>query len=110
MRLPDYRRSARHERQATGRHYGCTQLGELMTDSKSAARAFLVCNLRLALGRLSRAVHKDAPAGDRTNKEIRAAYERQEAELFRSLENTRRILALLRDEPTTTLTENNPIN
>jgi len=55
----------------------------------------------MLLRKLSEAVKKDGAAGDRTTRQIQAAYERQEAELVRSLERTRRVLALLRDEPTT---------
>src|SRR5215469_8700368 len=50
----------------------------------------------MLLRKLSEAVKKDGAAGDRTTRQIQAAYERQEAELVRSLERTRRVLALLR--------------
>lgn len=40
-------------------------------------------------------------AEDRASKQIRAAYERQEAELVRSLAQTPHGLALLQKEPTT---------
>ena len=82
-----------------------------MASIKRAAHAFPLSKLRTALLRkLLEAVKKNAAVEDRSSKQIRAAYERQEAELVRSLEHTRKVLALLRNEPTTVRDERNPVN
>jgi hypothetical protein len=73
-----------------------------MADSGRVSRAFSLSKLRTMLLRtLFAAVKEDRAAGDRTTRQMRATYERQEAELVRSLDHTRRVLVLLRHEPMT---------
>ena len=64
----------------------------------------------MLLRKLSEAVKKDGAAGDRTTRQIRAMYERQEAELVCSLDHTGRVLGLLRDESMTAGDERNLVN
>ena len=81
-----------------------------MGNHKSNARVFSLSKVRTKLLRkLLQGVNKDEPGADRARKQMRAAYERQEAELVRSLEHTRRVLALLREESTTALDERNRV-
>jgi hypothetical protein len=73
-----------------------------MGNAKRGAHASSSSKIRTMLVRkLLEAMKRDAAAKDRNNKQLRAAYERQEAELVRSLEHTRRVLVLLRGELTT---------
>jgi len=82
-----------------------------MGNTKRVAHASSPSKIRtMLLRKLLEAVKRDAAAKDRTNKQLRAAYERQEAELVRSLEHTRRVLVLLRGELTTEQNEGNPVN
>ena len=82
-----------------------------MGNTKRVAHASSPSKIRtMLLRKLLEAVKRDAAAKDRTNKQLRAAYERQEAELVRSLEHTRRVLVLLRSELTTEQNEGNPVN
>jgi len=56
------------------------------------------------------AVKEDRAAGDRTTRQIRAMYERQEAEMVRFLDHTGAVLGLFRDESMTAGDERNLVN
>lgn len=82
-----------------------------MANSNRTSHILSLSKLRtMRLRKLLETVKKDAAAKDRANQQILAAYERQEAELIRSLKHTRRVLALLRDEPMTARDERNSVN
>jgi len=64
----------------------------------------------MLLRTLFEAVKGDRAAGDRTTGQIRAMYQRQEAELIRSLDHTGRVLGLLQDKSMTAGDERNLVN
>jgi len=95
---------------ADGRNHNKPQQAN-MADSGRVSRAFSLSRLgTMPLRKLFEAVKQDRAAGDRTTRQIRAMYERQEAELVCSLDHTGRVLGLLRDESMTAGDERNLVN